>query len=71
MSGTDRQDESRPGAPASDEASITIPVVEERLLVDKREVVSDHVVVRKTIEEHDAIVDVLRRTQDVSVERVR
>ena len=47
-----------------------MPVVEERLRVDKRDVVTDHVVLRKTVEQRDAFVEVLRRTHDVSVERV-
>ena len=70
MSSTDRPSENQPGSSDASDTSITLPVVEERLHVGKRELVTDHVVLRKTVEEHDALVDVLRQKQDISVERV-
>ena len=47
-----------------------IPVVEETLRVGKREIETDRVILRKTVSVHDETVDVLLRTQDISVERV-
>ena len=70
MSGPDRVGERQAGLPETSDDSFTVPVIEERLRVDKREVVTDHVVLRKTVEQRDAFVEVLRQTQDVSVERV-
>ncbi len=67
MSEADRLDEGQPGSRDTSESSFTIPVVEER--VGKPEAVTDHVVLRKTFEERDVFVVVLRQTRDVSVER--
>ena len=47
-----------------------IPVVEEALRVEKREVESGRVVVHKTVTERDEVAEVSLRKQDLVVERV-
>ncbi len=54
----------------SNELVEVIPVIEETIRVEKREFESGKVIVHKSVEERDEVVDVLLRQQDLSVERV-
>ena len=47
-----------------------LPVIEERLRVEKRQVESGRARVHVTVSEHDQAVETLLRRQDISVERV-
>lgn len=54
----------------SNELVEVIPVIEETIRVEKREFESGKVIVHKSVEERDEVVDVLLRQQDLVVERV-
>lgn len=54
----------------SNELVEVIPVIEETIRVEKREFESGKVIVHKSVEERDEVVDVVLRQQDLVVERV-
>lgn len=54
----------------SNELAEVIPVIHEKLLIEKREFESGRVVVHKTVIERDEVAEILLRQQDLIVERV-
>ncbi len=59
-----------PANTSVDELVEMIPVIQEKIRIEKREFESGRVVVHKTVSERDEAVEILLRQQDLSVERV-
>jgi stress response protein YsnF len=70
MTGIDPGNEQGIDPQAANAKSLTIPILEEQPVVSKREVVTDTILLRKTVDEQECLVEIPLIRREFTVERI-